>query len=136
VISSVIAPAADHAGCHRGRSLPDDGARSAPPYARRSQIRGGRLAAAPGRAAHHHRRHRPSDRTGVGGAAKGTGETTGSDTIEGAAKRTADEIAAALALMQIKADLIFTSDNPRGLIPNGTGGWRMYDGGDTGRTCG
>ena len=97
---------------------------------------GGRLAAAPGRAAHHHRRHRQSDRTGVGGAAKGTGETTGPDTIEGAAKRTADEIAAALALMQIKADLIFTSDNPRGLIPNGTGGWRMYDGGDTGRTCG
>jgi hypothetical protein len=30
----------------------------------------------------------------VGGATKGTGEVTGSDTIEGAAKRTADEIAA------------------------------------------
>jgi hypothetical protein len=32
----------------------------------------------------------------VGGVAKGTGEVTGSDTIEGAAKRTADEIAAQL----------------------------------------
>jgi hypothetical protein len=32
----------------------------------------------------------------VGGAMKGTGEVTGSDTIEGAAKRTADEIAAQL----------------------------------------
>jgi hypothetical protein len=32
----------------------------------------------------------------VGGAVKGTGEMTGSDTIEGAAKRTADEIAAQL----------------------------------------
>jgi Domain of unknown function (DUF4410) len=32
----------------------------------------------------------------VGGVAKGTGEATGSETIEGAAKRTADEIAAQL----------------------------------------
>jgi hypothetical protein len=32
----------------------------------------------------------------VGGAVKATGEVTGSDTIEGAAKRTADEIAAQL----------------------------------------
>jgi hypothetical protein len=32
----------------------------------------------------------------VGGVAKGTGEVTGSETIEGAAKRTADEIAAQL----------------------------------------
>jgi hypothetical protein len=32
----------------------------------------------------------------VGGVVKGTGEVTGSDTIEGAAKRTADEIAAQL----------------------------------------
>jgi Domain of unknown function (DUF4410) len=32
----------------------------------------------------------------VGGAVKATGEITGSDTIEGAAKRTADEIAAQL----------------------------------------
>jgi hypothetical protein len=32
----------------------------------------------------------------VGAAAKATGELSGSDTIEGAAKRTADEIAAQL----------------------------------------
>jgi hypothetical protein len=32
----------------------------------------------------------------VGGVAKGTGEATGSETVEGAAKRTADEIAAQL----------------------------------------
>ena len=32
----------------------------------------------------------------VGGAVKATGEATGSDTIQGAAKRTADEIAAQL----------------------------------------
>jgi hypothetical protein len=32
----------------------------------------------------------------VGGTLKGTGEVTGSETIEGVAKRTADEIAAQL----------------------------------------